>query len=126
MFADCKNLASRSHRTDLEVGVVAYALSLLSATSVIQSASLRILTPSSAALRAFDPASEPATRKSVFAETDPDTLAPMDSALALASARDIADKVPVKTIVLLLMGLLSAGRSGGSAVTSLARSVNIA
>ena len=45
--------------------------------------------PSVAAFLAFDPASAPATKKSVLADTDPETLAPSDSALALASARDI-------------------------------------
>ena len=49
-------------------------------------ASSRTSTPNAAAFLAFDPASAPATKKSVFADTDPDTLAPRDSALALASA----------------------------------------
>ena len=60
-------------------------------------------------MRAFDPASAPATRKSVFAETDPDTFAPSDSARALASARDMPERVPVKTTVLPLTGLSSDG-----------------
>ena len=64
-----------------------------------QAASSSTFMPSVAAFLAFDPASAPATKKSVLADTDPDTLAPSDSALALASARDIFSREPVNTTI---------------------------
>ena len=57
-----------------------------------------MLTPKSAAFFALAPASTPTIIKSVFFDRDPDTLAPMDSALALASPRVTDAKVPVNTI----------------------------
>jgi hypothetical protein len=48
----------------------------------------------------LDPAPGPATTSSVRAETEPATLAPRASARALASARVIRSRVPVKTTVL--------------------------
>lgn len=56
----------------------------------------------------MEPAPGPATSKSVLALTDPATLAPIASARALASARDIFSSVPVKTTVLPATGLIFA------------------
>ena len=57
-----------------------------------------MLTPKSAAFFALPPASTPTIIKSVLFDRDPDTLAPMDSALALASPRVKDAKVPVNTM----------------------------
>src|SRR5258708_5057282 len=59
-----------------------------------------IFTPRSWASLSFDPAPGPATTRSVFFDTEPATLAPSDSARALASLRLIFSSVPVKTTVL--------------------------
>ena len=56
--------------------------------------------PSSAAFFSLDPAPGPATTMSVLADTEPATLAPSRSAIALASARVIFSSVPVNTTVL--------------------------
>src|SRR5829696_9409447 len=61
------------------------------------SSSLITLTPNSLALSSFEPAPGPATTRSVFFETEPATLAPSRSAMALASSRVIFSKDPVNT-----------------------------
>ena len=58
-------------------------------TRLSQASSSMISTPSSRALASFEPASAPATSRSVFFETEPATLAPRRSAMALASSRVI-------------------------------------
>ena len=82
--------------------------------SASQASSSIVSTPRSAAFFAFDPAPGPATSRSVRAETDPATLAPSASARALASARVILSRVPVKTTVLPATGLSEAGRLASS------------
>ena len=68
--------------------------------SFSQSSSLIVSTPSSAALASLEPAPGPATRRSVFFDTEPATLAPRRSAMAFASSRVIRSSAPVKTTVL--------------------------
>src|SRR5271165_6366691 len=53
----------------------------------LNSCSLRMRSPSSAAFFALEPASSPTTTKSVFFETDSVTFAPSASARAFASGR---------------------------------------
>ena len=64
------------------------------------SASLRILTPSSRAFSSLEPASAPARTKSVFLLTLPVTFPPRDSIFTVASSRVSMGSVPVRTNVL--------------------------
>src|SRR5690606_25785387 len=57
-------------------------------------------TPRLSACLSLLPAPGPATTRSVLAETDPETLAPSRSAIALASARVMRSRLPVNTTVL--------------------------
>ena len=57
------------------------------------------LTPCFSASASFEPAPGPATTRSVFFDTLPETLAPSAMARALASSRVIFSSVPVKTTV---------------------------
>ena len=83
------------------------------------------VTPNSLALSSFEPAPGPATTMSVFFETDPATLAPSRSAMALASSRVICSSVPVNTTVLPATGDLDAAASTGSGVTCASRASSI-
>ncbi len=65
-----------------------------------QSASLTTFTLCFLGILQFGARAGPATTRSVLAETDPDTLAPSRSAMALASLRVICSRLPVKTTVL--------------------------
>src|SRR5207245_1796855 len=64
------------------------------------SSSPMTFTPSSLAFFSLDPASSPATTRSVFRETLPDTLPPRRSISALASSRDSFTREPVSTTLL--------------------------
>ena len=64
------------------------------------SASSITSTPCLRASLSFEPAPGPATSRSVFFETEPATLAPSRSAMALASSRVMRSSAPVKTTVL--------------------------
>ena len=57
-------------------------------------------TPSVCAFSSLEPASAPATTKSVFLLTEPDTLAPAAMRRSFASSRVSVGKVPVSTKVL--------------------------
>src|SRR5579862_7809013 len=70
---------------------------LLSSSAKSRASSI-ISTPSSRALSSLEPASSPATRKSVFLLTDPATFPPAASMRCLASSRLIPN-VPVSTNV---------------------------
>ena len=90
-------------------------------------ASVIVRTPSSVALRAFDPASAPTTTRSVFFETLSVTFAPSASARALASGRVIVSSVPVNTSVLPAIALSAAAtRAASSIVSSAASSSSVA
>ena len=54
----------------------------------------------SAAVFSLEPAPGPATTRSVFFDTEPETFAPSRSAWALASSRVMRSRAPVKTTVL--------------------------
>ena len=84
------------------------------------SASLSTRTPSSAARLSFEPASAPATTKSVLLETEPVTFAPSVSARALASARVMRSSVPVKTTVFPASSDAPAPTAGGASICELA------
>src|SRR5690606_24274159 len=81
-------------------------------------ASSQTSTPSSVALASLEPASAPATRKPVFFETLPETLAPSASSFALASSRPMASSVPVITTVTPSSGPALAAPFSGSAASS--------
>ena len=81
------------------------------------------MTPNSAAFLALEPAPGPATRISVFALTDPATLAPRLSARALASARVIFSNDPVKTTIFPVTGLSEAA-CHATGVTSINSATN--
>src|SRR6478736_6536712 len=99
-----------------EPGVYNPAIILSHASSSIT------VTPCFCASLSFEPAPGPATTRSVLAETEPDTLAPKDSARALASWRVIFSSEPVKTTVLPATGEPSILRAAsGTTVTSLRR-----
>ena len=69
-------------------------------------------TPSASALARFDPASAPATTRSVRADTDPATFAPSASACARASSRVRPVIAPVKTTVLPVSAVVRAAVNG--------------
>src|SRR5450432_3065150 len=78
-------------------------------------------TPSSLALVSFEPVPGPAISRSVLADTEPETLAPSRSAIALASSRVIFSSEPVNTTVLPATGELAAGFSASRMRTCLVR-----
>src|SRR5205085_6046425 len=88
-------------------------------TSLNQSSSVSTLTPCLLASASFEPAPGPATTRSVFFDTEPDTLAPSRSAVALASSRVIFSSEPVNTTVLPAIDELLLGFSASMIVTSL-------
>ena len=96
---------------------------MLRPTRASQASSSITWTPKPRALSSFEPAPGPATTMSVFFETEPATLAPSRSAIALASSRVIFSSEPVNTIVLPATGLSLATCSSGSGVTSLEQRV---
>ena len=85
-----------------------------------QPSSSTTFTPSSSAFFSFEPAPGTATTRSVFEDTDPETLAPSRSAIALASSRVIFSNEPVKTTVLPATGLsdVSVSESAGDTCSS--------
>src|SRR5579875_15105 len=80
----------------------------------LSSSSSIILTPYSRALRSFEPASSPATTRSVLRLTDDDTRAPAASTFCSASERVHCLSEPVRTTVLSRSG----PRPDGSAIGS--------
>lgn len=74
--------------------------------SLLNSSSVKILTPSFLAFSSFDPGFSPTTKKSVFLDTLELTFIPKDSAFACASFLSIVKRVPVKTTILPLRGEL--------------------
>src|SRR5690625_1290752 len=85
----------------------------LSSSRARHSSSLRSVTPSSAARRAFEPASAPAITRSVLPDTEPVTRAPRASARALASLRLMLSSRPVKTSVFPAIGEASSATGAG-------------
>ena len=77
-------------------------------SSFTHSSSVSVWTPSSAALRALEPAFSPTTTRLVFFDTESVTLAPSSSARALAASRVIVESSPVKTTILSLSGASAA------------------
>ena len=74
--------------------------------SLLNSSSVKILTPSSTAFLYFDPGFSPTTKKAVLGDTLELTIAPKDYASACAVFLSIFNRVPVKTTIFPLRGEL--------------------
>src|SRR5579859_5605218 len=86
-------------------------------TRASHSSSLITCTPCFCASASLEPAPGPATTRSVFFDTEPETLAPRASAWALASSRVIFSRAPVNTTVLPATAVSVFGRSASMTVS---------